>query len=150
MEWNNLMQVIMLVYGVGLLLFSTIANNEDRITSVLAGHIWIVGSILYNKIDSIIEVVLRQENDLENIEDMTDFYLEQKKQRTKRVHYYNSDLLEIKNMTYADAIKYKIYLGTKLIAELLNVPYMKRDEHRIRDVYKAIKFNKELLKELYE
>lgn len=68
--------------------------------------------------------------------------------RTKEYLYDVSDMVPISHMPYKQAIEYKIELANKLLSKLLNVQYELRDTVRVREVLNAIKFNKELLKEL--
>jgi len=62
-------------------------------------------------------------------------------------YLYNSDLKELKDMKYIDALKHKIELADKLISKLLKVDYMTRDSQRINDCIKAINFNQKLIDE---
>ncbi len=52
------------------------------------------------------------------------------------------------NLSYVEAINLKIDSAKKLIKVLFEPGYMDRDNTRINDVYKAIKFNQALLEEL--
>jgi hypothetical protein len=63
-------------------------------------------------------------------------------------YLYGSDLKELKEMKYIDALKRKIELAENLIENLLKVDYMERDTQRINDSLKAIDFNKNLIKEV--
>jgi hypothetical protein len=68
--------------------------------------------------------------------------------KTKDCYYlYDSDLKELKDMKYIDALEYKIKLADKLISKLLEVHYMERDMQRINDCKKAIDFNQKLIDE---
>ena len=51
-------------------------------------------------------------------------------------------------LSYVEAINLKIDSAKKLIKVLFEPSYMNRDNTRINDVYKAIKFNQALLEEL--
>jgi len=62
-------------------------------------------------------------------------------------YLYDSNLKELKDMKYIDALKYKIELADKLISKLLKVDYMNRDSQRINDCIKAIDFNQKLIDE---
>lgn len=59
-----------------------------------------------------------------------------------------SDIATLIEMTYFDAIQFKITSAKALLSRLLHKPYQAQDTTRINDVIKAIKFNTELLKEL--
>lgn len=61
---------------------------------------------------------------------------------------YDIEPKELIDMTYLDAIRYKIYKAKSLITELQEVHYMNRDDYRINELIDAIKFNKALLNEL--
>jgi hypothetical protein len=63
-------------------------------------------------------------------------------------YLYDSDLTELKNMKYIDALKYKIGLARNVIYDLNCAHYMKRDSIRINDCLSAIKFNETLIKEI--
>lgn len=52
------------------------------------------------------------------------------------------------NLSYVEAINLKIDSAKKLIKVLFEPSYMDRDNTRINDVNKAIKFNQALLEEL--
>lgn len=67
------------------------------------------------------------------------------------VYYYGFDEVSIqrlKEMKYEEAISYKLSASKALLHRLLDVNMTQRDNTRINDVYKAIKFNEELLEEL--
>ena len=53
-------------------------------------------------------------------------------------------------MAYEDVLNRKIILADDRITELYKVPMMQRSSDNINDCLRAIKFNEELLKELYE
>lgn len=64
-------------------------------------------------------------------------------------HLYNIEPVLLKTMNYEKALKYKVEEAKKLIKDILLVPHFtERDDSRINDVYKAIKFNESLLEEL--
>jgi hypothetical protein len=65
-------------------------------------------------------------------------------------YLYGSDLKELKDMKYIDALERKIELAEELIKNLLEVDYMNRDMQRVNDALKAIDFNKNLIKEATE
>ena len=58
------------------------------------------------------------------------------------------DVVKLKDTAYEDALKYKIKMAKELNERLLIPEYMTRDNTRINDVQKAIKFNEMLLGEL--
>ena len=65
------------------------------------------------------------------------------------MYLYNIDPKQLVDMTYLEAIKFKIVSARALLKDHLLVPhYMSRDTKRINAVYKAIKFNEALLDEL--
>lgn len=67
------------------------------------------------------------------------------------VYYYGFDetsVQRLKEMKYEQAISYKILAAKALLHRLLDVHMTQRDNARISDVYKAIKFNEELLEEI--
>ena len=65
------------------------------------------------------------------------------------MYLYNIDPKQLVDMTYLEAIKFKIASARALLKDTLLVPhYMSRDTKRINAVYKAIKFNEALLDEL--
>ena len=68
---------------------------------------------------------------------------------TKSTYYlYDLDPKLLVNLSYVEAINLKIDSAKKLIKVLFEPSYMNRDNARINDVYKAIKFNQALLEEL--
>ena len=67
----------------------------------------------------------------------------------KSTYYlYDLDPNLLSNLSYVEAINLKIDSAKKLIKVLFEPSYMNRDNTRINDVYKAIKFNQALLDEL--
>ena len=67
----------------------------------------------------------------------------------KSTYYlYDLDPKLLINLSYVEAINLKIDSAKKLIKVLFEPSYMYRDNSRINDVYKAIKFNEDLLEEL--
>ena len=67
----------------------------------------------------------------------------------KSTYYlYELDPKLLINLSYVEAINLKIDSANKLIKVLFEPSYMNRDNARINDVYKAIKFNQALLEEL--
>ena len=63
-------------------------------------------------------------------------------------YYYGVHASVFKNLTYEKALHYKIALAIKLRGELVAIPFTDRDDVRLNDVMKAIKFNEQLLDEL--
>lgn len=67
----------------------------------------------------------------------------------KSTYYlYDLDPKLLINLSYVEAINLKIHSAKKLIKVLFEPSYMDRDNTRINDVNKAIKFNQALLEEL--
>ena len=67
----------------------------------------------------------------------------------KSTYYlYDLDPKVLINLFYVEAINLKIDSAKKLIKVLFEPSYMDRDNTRINDVNKAIKFNQALLEEL--
>ena len=67
----------------------------------------------------------------------------------KSTYYlYDLDPKLLVKLSYVEAINLKIDSAKKLIKVLFEPSYMNRDNTRINDVYKAIKFNQALLEEL--
>ena len=67
----------------------------------------------------------------------------------KSTYYlYDLDPKLLINLSYVEAINLKIDSAKKLIKVLFEPSYMDRNNPRINDVYKAIKFNQALLEEL--
>ena len=67
----------------------------------------------------------------------------------KSTYYlYDLDPKLLVNLSYVEAINLKIDSAKKLIKVLFEPNFMDRDNTRINDVYKAIKFNQALLEEL--
>ena len=67
----------------------------------------------------------------------------------KSTYYlYDLDPKLLINLSYVEAINLKIDSAKKLIKVLFEPNFMDRDNSRINDVYKAIKFNQALLEEL--
>jgi len=63
-------------------------------------------------------------------------------------YLYNCEPIEFINMSYKKAIDFKLQQAKELIATLMSEHYTVRDDQRVKAVFKAIKFNTELLKEL--
>ena len=63
-------------------------------------------------------------------------------------YLYNISPKTLRSLLYEEALKVKITHAKVLIEQLLEPHYTVRDDERIEAVHKAIKFNKELLKEL--
>lgn len=51
-------------------------------------------------------------------------------------------------MKYKDALEYKIKCAKQLINTLYNEPLGSREDKRIDDIFEAIEFNEQLLKEI--
>ena len=67
----------------------------------------------------------------------------------KSTYYlYDLDPKLLINLSYVEAINLKIDSAKKLIKVLFELNFMNRDNTRINDVNKAIKFNQALLEEL--
>ena len=67
----------------------------------------------------------------------------------KSTYYlYDLDPKLLINLSYVEAINLKIDSAKKLIKVLFEPSFMDRNNPRINDVYKAIKFNQALLEEL--
>ena len=69
----------------------------------------------------------------------------------KYTYYYGltpDNVTLLSELTYENAIKYKIHFAKELLKDLLQVDYMSRDNTRITAIYKAIKFNQSLLEEI--
>lgn len=67
----------------------------------------------------------------------------------KSTYYlYDLDPKLLSNLSYVEAINLKIDSAKKLIKVLFEPSFMDRNNTRINDVYKAIKFNQALLEEL--
>ena len=67
----------------------------------------------------------------------------------KSTYYlYDLDPKLLINLSYVEAINLKIDSAKKLIKVLFEPSYMDRNNPRINDVNKAIKFNQALLEEL--
>lgn len=62
--------------------------------------------------------------------------------------YTPETIKNIKTMPYEDALKDKIHMAMELNKRLFVPDFMNRDNTRINDIQKAIKFNTQLLKEL--
>ena len=63
-------------------------------------------------------------------------------------YLYNIQPQVLANMLYPEALQHKIKSADILLAQLYEPHFTERDIVRIGDVYKAIKFNESLLKEL--
>ena len=57
---------------------------------------------------------------------------------------------EIATVPYKKALQMKIDRAKSLVNDLLNAHYMDRDDERLLDVVKAIKYNEKLLAEMEE
>ena len=67
----------------------------------------------------------------------------------KSTYYlYDLDPKLLINLSYVEAINLKIDSAKKLIKVLFEPNFMDRNNTRINDVYKAIKFNQALFEEL--
>ena len=67
----------------------------------------------------------------------------------KSTYYlYDLDPKLLIHLSYVEAINLKIDSAKKLIKVLFEPSFMDRNNTRINDVYKAIKFNQALLEEL--
>ena len=67
----------------------------------------------------------------------------------KSTYYlYDLDPKLLINLSYVEAINLKIESAKKLIKVLFEPNFIDRNNTRINDVYKAIKFNQALLEEL--
>ena len=64
------------------------------------------------------------------------------------MYLYNIEAECFKDMSYCDAIQLKIDSAKKLLDELVAVNHYARDDTRVKDILKAIKFNKDLLLEI--
>ena len=68
---------------------------------------------------------------------------------SKSTYYlYDLDPKLLINLSYVEAINLKIDSAKKLIKVLFEPSFMDRNNTRINDVYKSIKFNQALLEEL--
>jgi hypothetical protein len=63
-------------------------------------------------------------------------------------YLYDINPSEFTSMTYIKAIKYRIAKAKSLLDSLLLPHYSVRDDERINAVFKAIRFNESLLKEV--
>lgn len=64
--------------------------------------------------------------------------------------YGELDMTEIRELAYIQALLRKNNYARELIDQLLEVPYLDRDNLRIKEIGKAIKFNESLIQECYE
>lgn len=62
-------------------------------------------------------------------------------------YYYGVKGHTFKDLSYVDALVYKIECSKELIHKLQAEMMYNRDNKRINDIVKAIKFNKELIEE---
>ena len=62
-------------------------------------------------------------------------------------YYYDIKGSSFKDLSYIDALVYKIDCAKELIHKLQEKPLHNRDNKRINDIVKAIRFNKELIEE---
>ncbi len=63
-------------------------------------------------------------------------------------YYYEMDMSQLLTMGYPEGVKCKLRAAIKVRDKLINEDYRTRDNHRLNDVLKAIKHNKELLAEV--
>ena len=63
-------------------------------------------------------------------------------------YLYNIHPTELIGMFYPEALEFKITSANELLAQLYEPHFTERDIVRINAVYRAIKFNEALLKEL--
>jgi len=63
-------------------------------------------------------------------------------------YLYGVSPTEFSDLPYSIALQYKIGKASILIEELYEVSHPIRDDIRIHDIHKAIKFNAKLLEEL--
>jgi len=68
---------------------------------------------------------------------------------TKTSKYlYGVSAKAFKDLRYQDALIFKIRSAERLVKDLVKEHYMVRDEYRISDIQKAVKFNRALLAEI--
>ena len=63
-------------------------------------------------------------------------------------YLYNIQPTDLATMLYPEALQFKIDSANSLLAKLYEPHFTERDTVRISAVYRAIKFNEALLKEL--
>lgn len=63
-------------------------------------------------------------------------------------YLYGVAAQEFSQLSYIEALHYRIKSAQALVTELLIPPYTERDQVRLTDALKAIKFNEDLLKEM--
>jgi hypothetical protein len=63
-------------------------------------------------------------------------------------YLYGVDPKTFMDLSYKEALNFKIDKAKELLGVLLEHGYMECDRYRVNYVYKAIKFNESLLKEL--
>ena len=63
-------------------------------------------------------------------------------------YLYGVSAREFSQLSYTDALYYRIQSAQSLVDELLIPHYTERDQVRLTDVLKAIKFNEDLLREM--
>lgn len=63
-------------------------------------------------------------------------------------YLYGVPAREFSQLSYLDALYYRIKSAQALVDELLIPHYTERDQVRLTDVLKAIKFNEDLLREM--
>ena len=76
-----------------------------------------------------------------------DIILYIKSQLTQAEYLYGENLEGIDEMLYPDALNYKIECSEKLVGELLDVHFLRRDGSRIQASLAAQKFNRMLIDE---
>ena len=69
---------------------------------------------------------------------------------TKTKYLYDVSPIKFKHLTYIDALEFKISSAKKLLNDLLDVNIYARDDIRVKKVFRAIKFNEDLIKEMEE
>jgi len=65
-------------------------------------------------------------------------------------YLYDIEPSSLAKMPYEKALEYKIKCTKELLIKLLSIQFENRDDERIKAVYKANKFNINLLNELKE
>jgi len=65
-------------------------------------------------------------------------------------YLYDMKAKEIENVPYKKALQMKIIKAKNLVNDLLNAHYMDRDDERLLDIVRAIKYNEKLLAEMEE
>ena len=63
-------------------------------------------------------------------------------------YLYDIEPSTLISMNYEEAIRFKLHAAKELISKLVQVDYDLRDDQRVHDVFDAITFNENLLKEL--